>query len=360
MNALTTTNTNKPTSIFDGGFAASAKVLIGQGGTGIWLTSMAGGKKSLYVRPETDKAKMLRWDGRIGLTRYAAFFDFDSVPSEFIDRFHVSQSMDMEAFYQYLRFTYPGECVFRSAGGNVKMMFVFDGCTKQEAIEELSETFPELWQHVDQNAMWHTIVPFEAVNVINDFIKRGNVRRGFDIERPEWQFKHNDAIDSLVASTNGRAQKRLLHFVLSVKTAGPYIYLPISKLAEVAGCSTSTAKRFVDNALANGDIVCTCSDYCPGSFSRRYKILNADWIDAMGIDENRGSEVLGVDMGAFVEGNWFKALWQHTRFFVSGAEFMLFVNSINGANAPNKGRISKARSAWRSHARRNGLSTEVV
>jgi hypothetical protein len=97
--ALTTTLHNiKPTSIFWGGLDCVPKVLVGKNHQNTWLTRLVDGKPCLHVRPETDKLRMLNWNGLCGDGHFAVFMDFDTVPTHLVNRFKLSESMDMEAF----------------------------------------------------------------------------------------------------------------------------------------------------------------------------------------------------------------------------------------------------------------------
>ena len=215
------------------------------------------------------------------------------------------------------------------------------------------------FKYADRSATDHTVVTYGAIDSINNHIANGPVLEGHDENVGGWVFKMTEDVLEAIKRFERGATRSVYHWILSYRAGGIDIFMPVKKIGEDCRISIASVSKAITELEECGIIRCIDPNYVIGKRAKLFRVVDAESLRLMDSKDKSNVVIGSIDEDQFFDGNWFNALWQHTRFFQSGIDFMLFVHSLDGVYRPGKYRLAKARSAWRSHAKRNGLSMEV-
>ena len=242
-----------------------------------------------------------------------------------------------------------GCCPFKSMSGKWKGIMYIKGDGKNITDAAIRDTvkhvFGDEWfKKMDKQAFRHSFIhPSQFESISNHVFEKHHVIT----DCRSWRMKDiPDLTDDPI-----------LNFVIAFAASHEHwkdesIYLPIAYMAETYGCSKSTIQRKVREAIDKGFISVVSNSYRIGFFSKMFR-LTEKTIKALGKSLTYCSQ---KSLNYIPDGEWWKHLLPQMRFFESFTEALNWFHSLPNHNARGKDRFGKLKSAWRHHAKANGLN----
>lgn len=296
------------------------------------------------------KEYMPRMGNRLDKNLWLAYLDFDKLPEGF-DTFE-----GLEIYLGQFREL----CVFTSFSGKPKAIIKITGKSwnKRNIIATLRKFLPEeLIRAIDLQGLSHSfVVPTqENMHMIQQFLD--NVAPVIMVE--DYSLWVESGYVKQYENLND-VQNRLLHAIHCMKGQ---MDVPVQFWGEHFKVSASMVSRYLRDMVEKGYLRLEDKGYKVGLKAKRYISMvfsSVSFSVQSSLGQDAFSYLLNLTKSSDLpneiqDGEWFTSLWAATRCFDSGKKFMGWVMSLPNVLKAGKSRLAKARSAWKSHAKRNGL-----
>jgi hypothetical protein len=305
---------------------------------------------SVYSMPKI-KVCMPQLGNRLSRDLWIAYLDFDRLPSDF---------ETWEGLEAYLNL-FPQLCVFKSVSGKPKGMMLLSGRSwnKLNVLGTLSKILgQDIVKYIDQQGLNHSfVVPSQE----NQTIIQGYLDSAVPTEMVcDYEGHWTEHGEAYQYKDLNKSQNRLLHAIHCSLGA---MDVPVEFWGRQFGISGSMVSRYLRDMVGKGILSLEDKNYSVGIKAKRYFSLRyspaSHAVHMMGqggfrylLNQSSIKESSRVIPYSIPDGEWFKTLWSATNAFDNESDYLGWVLGLEGVNRPGKGRLAKARSAWKSHDKR--------
>lgn len=301
--------------------------------------SLMGGlhNRAVFLGVPKGKQHQPEFDSYINGNDWLIFLDWDR------KEVHPSQLVEL------------GICPFTSMSGRVKGMMIMkcdriptDAVIKDTVMNVLGE---ELFSGIDEQAFGHSYVMPTQFRYISSF-KFKTYSAITDCR--DWRFHHK------LTTTGDRVMDGILSMVASFEGGHEEgMQLAASYVADTIGCSRSSAQRGIDKLQRRGLLHVVRSFYAPRLYGKTYRLCQ-DLIDSLAsLLKKMGVTPCNIvpkhKTNYIPDGLWWRFLLPMMRHFATFEEAFAWFKALPGAFDSGKYRMSKLKSAWKHHAKNNGL-----
>jgi len=304
--------------------------------------------KNQFFSMYGGKRNNLNWDGRKIRTKRCNP-EFHSGMSWTLDK-KVFLDFDHNEYDESFFHNHGCGC-FKSASGRMKGLMVIksDGnvITHAAIINTILLVFgEEVVKQIDNEAIEHSYIPPSEWDQLSGFKFE---EHPVVTDSREWEMQ------PIMGLTDDTSYNKVLTFAGSHKNwKEERINLPGKFMGDQLGMSRSAVYRHIKDAIKDGYLEIVSKAYKPRHYSRTFR-LGKRFIEEAGKKGISLTYCSHLKLDYIPDGEWWKRLLPQMSFFESFKEAFRWFESLPGCYARGKERLSKLRSAWRHHARNNGL-----